>query len=140
MKTLPLILSFFILFSSIAVASEATVQISSVTLNNKECYNIESFTQSIINIKDSLGSVKKEKGIAVLLAITVGMLGVHRWYLGTTPVVFAAYIFTLGGAGVVWIIDIVKLLSEKEISPYTDNADFFMWRKTKKCLNLKSEM
>ncbi len=73
--------------------------------------------------------IKKEKGVAVFLAVTVGVLGVHRWYLGTSTATLVAYALTFGGFGIVTVIDIVQLIRIKDISRYSDNPDFFMWRK-----------
>lgn len=69
--------------------------------------------------------------VAIALNITLGLFGVHRMYLGTELLVPIAYTFTLGGGCVLWIVDLVMLIVTKDIEPFLDNPNMFMWTKAK---------
>ncbi len=78
------------------------------------------------------GSYLKEKNPAVAFALAwfLGPLGIHRAYLGTRTGVIIGYILTLGGCGIVALIDWIVLLIgliDDDISQYIDNPKFFMW-------------
>ena len=73
--------------------------------------------------------IEKDRATALFLAVTVGILGVHRWYLGTSTTTLVAYVVTLGGFGIVTVIDIIQLITAKDVSSCFDNPEFFMWNK-----------
>lgn len=73
---------------------------------------------------------EKNPAVAFVLAWFLGPLGIHRAYLGTRTGVIVGYILTLGGCGIIALIDWVVLLIgliEDDISKYIDNPKFFMW-------------
>lgn len=75
----------------------------------------------------------KIKLTAVTLALTLGVFGVHRLYLGTKANVPIIYTLTLGGGFFVLpVIDIVYILTAKELSQLQNNDYVFMWNKKKK--------
>lgn len=72
----------------------------------------------------------KEPIVAFLLAWFLGTLGIHRFYMGTATLTGVGYILTLGGCGIVALIDWIMLLMgviDKDISKYVNNPKFFMW-------------
>ena len=73
----------------------------------------------------------KNPGVAFALAWTLGPLGIHRFYLGTSVGTGLAYIFTLGGCGIVatidWVMLLIELIEENNFENYVDNPSFFMW-------------
>lgn len=78
--------------------------------------------------KDSL--VVKRKILAIGLAVTLGVFGVHRLYLGTAPKVPLIYTLTLGGGfGVLVVSDIIAILSSKKLDAFSPNENVFMWAK-----------
>ncbi len=67
--------------------------------------------------------------VAIALDISLGLLGVHRLYLGTDLKVPVMYTLTLGGGGVLWLVDLGLLIATKDISKYYNNPRLFMWTK-----------
>ena len=65
--------------------------------------------------------------VAIGLDITLGLFGMHRLYLGTDVKVPIGYTLTFGGGGVLWITDLILLIATPDITPYMNNAHFFMW-------------
>jgi TM2 domain-containing membrane protein YozV len=51
---------------------------------------------------------KSSRGIALLLAIVLGIFGAHRFYVGRVGTGLAM-LFTLGGLGIWWLVDIVMV-------------------------------
>lgn len=75
---------------------------------------------------------KRKRIIAALLAFPFpfGIIGLHRIYLGTKPFIPLVYIATLGGCvGILPLIDFFVLLTKKEVDPYLNNEQVFMWVK-----------
>lgn len=63
--------------------------------------------------------------VAVLLALFLGCLGIHRVYLGGSWVLILAYFFTFGGLfGILPLIDLIRLAAGG-IDHYIDNNRFF---------------
>ena len=77
-------------------------------------------------------SLKSKRITAAILTLPLGMLGVHRMYLGTKPIVPIVYILTFGGGfGILPFIDFVVLLISDETKPFINNSRVFMWNKPK---------
>jgi TM2 domain-containing membrane protein YozV len=74
----------------------------------------------------------KDPVVAFILCTVVGYIGVHRLYLGTKPLTFVLYVITAGGCGIVvlvdWIMLLMVLIDKKDMGPYIDNPNFFMWK------------
>ena len=71
---------------------------------------------------------ENRKLTAVLLTVTLGMLGVHRLYLGTKPWVPAVYLLTFGGGFFILpLIDLIAILSNKDLGKFENNSRIFMW-------------
>jgi TM2 domain-containing membrane protein YozV len=72
--------------------------------------------------------LENKKLVATGLAITLGVFGVHRLYLGTHEKVPVIYTLTLGGGFFLLpAIDIISILTTKDISKYENNPRIFMW-------------
>ena len=70
----------------------------------------------------------REKLNAILLAIAMGPFGVHRLYLGTHPRVPVIYTLTLGGGlGILPLVDIIAILTTRDLSKFKDNERIIMW-------------
>jgi TM2 domain-containing membrane protein YozV len=98
-------------------ANEASLSIFAQELNLEVG---DTYTASSIKDKDGV--------VAFVLCWVFGTLGVHRFYLGTKPLTGVAYILTLGGCGVVTLVDwVVLLIDMNDVSKYVNNPKFFMW-------------
>lgn len=78
-------------------------------------------------------SHENKRLIAALLAFPLpfGVLGLHRIYLGTDPWVPVAYFVTLGGFGVLSLIDFIYIIttSDEEFEALSHNGKLFVWVK-----------
>jgi len=66
---------------------------------------------------------------SVVLAVGI-IFPIHRFILGTggKPIkIFALYCITLGGCGVITLIDGILLLMDGNGTKYIDNSKFIMW-------------
>jgi TM2 domain-containing membrane protein YozV len=79
--------------------------------------------------EDSLREKEPERWVAAGLAVLVGPFGAHRLYFGTKAKVPIIYGVTLGGFGVLVLIDLGHILFTKDLTPYRDNDKVFMWGK-----------
>lgn len=77
------------------------------------------------------GSAENKRLIAALLAFPVpfGITGLHRVYLGTSPWIPIVYFVTLGGCGMLPLLDFIFILtaSDEELQTYANNSKVFMW-------------
>ncbi|HQU54471.1 MAG TPA: TM2 domain-containing protein [Saprospiraceae bacterium] len=106
-----------------AVAIE---QAESRTLSKKEVRQekrLERRRAWISKMVDRTG--ENEIIVAVLLALFLGCLGIHRVYLGGSWLLILAYFFTFGGLfGILPLIDFIRLAAGG-IDHYIDNNRFF---------------
>src|SRR5688572_27049728 len=73
---------------------------------------------------------KSRKITAALLAFPfpLGIVGMHRIYLGTAPYVPVVYIASVGGVfGILPFIDFCMILLEKDVERFSNNTRVFMW-------------
>lgn len=72
--------------------------------------------------------LRKKKVNTAILAVLLGPFGVHRLYLGTDAKVPVIYTITLGGGfGILPIIDMITVLTSKDVTRYEDNDRVIMW-------------
>jgi TM2 domain-containing membrane protein YozV len=67
---------------------------------------------------------------AALLAFPfpLGIVGMHRIYLGTAPYVPVVYIASAGGVfGILPLIDFFVIIFEKDLERFVNNKNVFMW-------------
>jgi len=76
---------------------------------------------------DTSGVHDNTRLIAILLDVSLGLFGVHRLYLGTDVKVPVFYTLTIGGGGILWLIDLGLILFSKDLEPFIDNPHIFMW-------------
>jgi len=82
-------------------------------------------------LTDSMSVAKQDKKIVGFLSfpLPLGIIGLHRIYMGAKPYVPLIYILTLGGCfGILPLIDFIVIVTHKDITPYR-NDKVFMWLK-----------
>lgn len=67
------------------------------------------------------------KVVAATLDVTLGLFGVHRLYLGTSPQIPVIYALTLGGGGFLVLTDLGVILFTKDLEQYADDPHVIMW-------------
>lgn len=72
-------------------------------------------------------SSKKSKVVATALDLSMGLLGVHRLYLGTSTKVPILYTITLGGGGFLVLTDLVIIITAKDFEKHSNNPHVLMW-------------
>ena len=131
-----IILASSIAFSSFAASTNYTIDgqaVENIIQNASE--NTTLGLNSVLMNNQRLGEQdtysSKNATTAVVLALLLGEIGVHRLYLGTTTGVFLAYACTGGGCGALWVVDslllVVALLEDGSVAPFIDNPNLFMW-------------
>ena len=100
---------------------------------NDTSYVSQKYATTPANIERYIAIQPKAKKLkAIVLAVFLGHFGVHRIYLGSTPNVPVVYSLTLGGGfGLLPLLDIVAILTSKDLEQYANNNKVFMWSKSK---------
>jgi TM2 domain-containing membrane protein YozV len=140
MSKILVIIAILVSFISHANAKEAPYQINDKNIDAlfSEAQEVSGADSNTMNLFNGTGATKVSAAnpnpvVATILAMPwlgVGVLGIHRLYLGTETGTFLAYLFTLGGCGVISLVDFIVLvvgLIEEDISQYVDNPKFIMW-------------
>jgi hypothetical protein len=76
---------------------------------------------------NAISKVKFKRGKAILFTVFTGLLGGHRIYLGThqrTPILYS---ITLGGLGILPLIDLVNIIFTKDLSKFEGVPQIIMW-------------
>ena len=140
MNKIIMIIAILVSFISHSNAKEAPYQVNDKKVDAlfAEAQEISGADINTMNLFNGMGAAKVSTAnpnavVATILAMPwlgVGVLGIHRLYLGTETGTFLAYLFTLGGCGVISLVDFIVLvvgLVEEDISQYVDNPKFIMW-------------
>lgn len=105
-------LLFFTFFTNFVFASFPAERVHSVT---NKIENTNSSTVTAADDEDDSASFsavvsnEKSQGIALVLALVLGLLAAHRWYLGYPALINVFFIFTLGGFGIWLLVDIIRI-------------------------------
>ncbi len=54
---------------------------------------------------------QKSQGVALLLAVFLGFVAGHKWYLGSKWYWNVLFIITAGGFGIWWLIDVIGIIT-----------------------------
>lgn len=93
-----------------------------------EIVNQKLITPDYSGMPSTNQEIKKKKIIAITLAVTLGVFGVHRLYLGTATKVPIIYTLTLGGGfGFLVVSDIIAIIATKNMDKFSPNTQAFMW-------------
>lgn len=93
-----------VLDGSTAAPTQPTIIINNVNANTNTNTNVNQ------NGLTGTGVSAKSKMVTLILAIFLGYLGVHRFYVGKTGSGIV-WLFTMGLFGIGWIYDIIKIAS-----------------------------
>jgi hypothetical protein len=79
-------------------------------------------------VSDTNLIIQKSKLEAIACWILGVGVGLHRIYLGSKPILPVFYALTLGGVmGIIPIIDLIVIISTKDIRKYVKNNQILMW-------------
>ena len=111
---------YFVNESSIDQLFSNTTEVEMIDLNVSSSNSMDDYK---VDGKDPIVAI-------ALDAIGLGVLGIHRFYLGTEPISGLLYPITCGGfGGIVPFIDfVVLIINYEDISPFVNNPHFFMWK------------
>lgn len=129
-----LLLFFVFIFSAFKTAGANTLPV------NEKAAKTERLIRNLIpDSTDYSGeepdnvSGENKRVIAAILAFPLpfGVLGLHRIYLGTDAWVPVAYVVTLGGFGVLSLIDFIYIIaaSDEAFEALSHNGQLFVWVK-----------
>ena len=118
MRTILLLCCFFIGMSVFA-------QDSKISVVSADGTSIAKFNNR--KIVQKLRTFENQRAVAIGLNVSLGLFGVHRMYLGTDLKVPVIYTTTIGGGGVLWLVDLGLLIAVKDLTPFKDNPNVFMW-------------
>ena len=102
------------------------------SVNSRTCANgasLEKFNNR--KIIQKLRTFDNQRAVAIGLDVSLGLFGVHRMYLGTDLKVPVIYTSTIGGGGVLWLVDLGLLVAVKDLTPFKNNPNVFMWNTTR---------
>jgi len=114
----------FLSFGFSAFGQESFGKNSSLKGASQEKFNNRKIVQK-------LRTLDNQRAVAIGLDVSLGLFGVHRMYLGTDVKVPVIYTATIGGGGVLWLVDLGLLISVKDLTPFKDNPNVFMWNSTR---------
>jgi hypothetical protein len=85
------------------------------------------FHQNKRDVDLSTRITEHSKIVAVGLNLSLGLFGVHRLYLGTSPKVPVIYTFTLGGGCIIFLGDLATIIFTKDLEQFTNQTELIMW-------------
>ncbi|NQX97972.1 MAG: TM2 domain-containing protein [Flavobacteriales bacterium] len=109
-----------------ALVKVIRVEDFSQQVNNKNKFYIELQSDSII-VGNKNTQVKFKRGKAILFTVFTGLFGGHRIYFGThqrTPILYS---ITLGGLGILPLIDLINIIFTKDLSRFENKQEVIMW-------------
>ena len=117
-------LKHFIIILFLTVAFNATSQRENSFKNKLHHALFEK--QRSVDISDRK-TAKHSKLVAAGLNVSLGLFGVHRLYLGTSPNIPVIYTFTLGGGGFLMLTDLGVIIFTKDLEQYAGSPKVIMW-------------
>jgi len=138
MKKSLLVIAFICSMFAFSNANAANYQINDAKIDvlfenasSTIMMNLTEMSSDLMASSTSFNSSIKSKDplAAIILDFFLGVIGVHRFYLGTKVMTGLGYILTCGGIfGLVPFVDLIVLaVNYNDISQFVDNPKFFMW-------------
>lgn len=120
----------FCLFSAVGSAANYN-DVDVVELKDVAHLFAQDSTITIVGdtIIDGEKKVKFKRGKAIIFCLLTGILGGHRIYLGThqrTPIIYS---LTLGGFGILPLVDLIHIIFTKDLSKFDNKQEIIMWSK-----------
>ena len=81
----------------------------------------------IFDMAEEAPPVKFKRGKAILFTVFTGLFGGHRVYFGThhrTPIIYS---ITLGGLGILPLVDLINIIFTKDLSKFDNKTQIIMW-------------
>ena len=126
-----LIFIIFIFIFNVQSSNAGCILLDSVGIKGLNIEKQVSEIQANQNFTDSnvvVSELKHPKITAAILALTLGMLGAHRLFLGSKPWVPLFYVLTVGGVFfIIPLIDFLAIVTEKNTSKFYNNNTILMW-------------
>lgn len=99
----------------------------------KDIHHLFALDSSVVEVSDTIidgvKKVKFKRGKAIIFCVLTGLLGGHRIYLGThqrTPIIYS---LTLGGLGILPLVDLIHIIFTKDLSKFENKPETIMWKK-----------
>ncbi len=120
----------FCLFSVVGLATNYN-DVDVVELKDVAHLFTQDSTVTVVGdtIIDGEKKVKFKRGKAIIFCLFTGILGGHRIYLGThqrTPIIYS---LTLGGFGILPLVDLIHIIFTKDLSKFDNKQEIIMWSK-----------
>lgn len=81
-----------------------------IVINNTNTNTSTNVNTNVNRVGGSRSVPRKSKSTALKLAVLLGYLGIHRFYVGKTSSA-VLYLFTFGLFGIGWIVDIIMIVT-----------------------------
>lgn len=91
-------------------AAEAAVANAAATMTKKEIKAVAKEIKKEVKKNKEAQAGGKSQIVALILVVLVGVLGIHRFYLGYTGIGIAQ-LLTFGGCGIWALIDLVRIIT-----------------------------
>ena len=106
--------------------SYASFPVKRVLTNQSNTVQLDKVDTAKVLVSPAAAGSQKSQGVALLLGLFLGGLAGHKWYLGNPWYINVLFILTLGGLGIWWIIDMVRIITG-DYQPHNGSykADFF---------------
>ena len=124
---------FLLLFSLFSVFALATNYNNVDVVVLKDIAHLFTQDSTVVVVSDTLvdevRKVKFKRGKAIIFCLFTGILGGHRIYFGThqrTPIIYS---LTLGGFGILPLVDLIHIIFTKDLSKFDNKTEIIMWGK-----------
>lgn len=95
-----------------------------------KCFETKDSLSNDLPVSTSKKANRKHvRAKAIIFTVLTGPLGGHRVYLRTRPGAPIIYAVTLGGFGILPLVDLAHLIFKKDISSFEENPKIMMWSK-----------
>lgn len=112
---------------SVKVALATSIELSSNQYQSEVIIEDDTLIESHIVVNEEVKQLKHRRFKAILFTVLTGPLGGHRIYFGSKPRTAIIYAVTLGGLGILPLIDLVHIIFTKDVSKFDNKPQIIMW-------------